>query len=99
MTKKKMLELIDKAIETNEKDLDLYHEITTKCADSERIVSCVGYMYTQATSNLSQLKDIKKAIENHEEFIKKAEADKLFNMGYGCVCDPSDGIVYEGEEE
>lgn len=92
MTKDKMLKVIDKLIEDEKEAIEQYHDAIQKLSDSPRITSTLGMIYEEETRHITQLNDLKKCIENHNN--EKTRALSMFNS-----CELDDGLVIDNEEE
>ena len=94
MTKDKILKLIDKLIEDEKEAIEQYHDAIQKLTDSPRIVSTLGMIYEEETRHITQLQDLKKAVEEHN--LERGKAMAYFNDCYPYPCD--DGIVITEDE-
>lgn len=92
MKKTEMIENIEKIIDEFKKTTNLIHKSIDKMNDSPRIVSELGMVYSCITDRISQLENLKKEIENHDNL--KLRTDAMFGMP---VYD--DGIIVTDEKE
>ena len=92
MKKTEMIENIEKIIDEFKKTTNLIHKSIDKMNDSPRIVSDLGVVYSCMTDRISQLENLKKDIEKHDNL--KLRTDAMFGMP---VYD--DGIVVTEDEE
>lgn len=102
MKKQEMLDYLDKLIEDEIEAIDGYHKGIEKMQDSPRIVDLFGGIYNDETRHLTQLQDLKKAVERHEEVMQSIEMQKMFGLKDCepvCIYDNGDGIVITDEDK
>lgn len=101
MTKQQILNIIDDLIKDELEAIDGYHKAIDKMSDSPRAVSLFGHIYDEETRHITDLQELRKAVENHEEFMAEIERNKLFAMQDSCCgCYPdNDGIVFTEDKE
>lgn len=103
MKKQEMLDYLDKLIEDEIEAIDGYHKGIEKMQDSPRIVDMFGSIYNDETRHLTQLQDLKKAVERHEEVMQSIEMQKMFGLkdccSPVCIYDNGDGIVITDEDK
>ena len=78
MKKTEMIENIEKIIDEFKKAMSLTHKSIEKMSDSPRIVSDLGVIYSCITASISQLDNLKKDIESHDNI--KLRTDAIFGM-------------------
>ena len=103
MKKQEMLDYIDKLIEDEIEAIDGYHKGIEKMQDSSRVVDLFGRIYNDETRHLTDLQDLKKAVEQHEEVMESIEMQRMFGLkdcGPVCMYGPQvDGIVITDEDK
>ncbi len=101
MTKQQILNIIDDLIKDEIEAIDGYHKAIDKMSDSPRAVSLFGHIYDEETHHITELQELRKAVENHEEVMAELERNKLFAMQDSCCgCYPdNDGIVFTEDKE
>lgn len=101
MTKQQILDIIDDLIKDEIEAIDGYHKAIDKMSDSPRAVSLFGHIYDEETRHITDLQELRKAVENHEEFMAEIERNKLFAMRDSCCgyYSDNDGIVFTEDKE
>ncbi len=101
MTKEQILNIIDDLIKDEIEAIDGYHKAIDKMSDSPRAVSLFGRIYDEETRHITDLQELRQAVENHEDFMAEIERNKLFAMRDSCcACYPdNDGIVFTEDKE
>lgn len=92
MKKTEMIENIEKIIDEFKKTTNLIHKTIDKMNDSSRIVADLGGVYSCITDRISQLENLKRVIENHDNI--KIRTDAMFGMPVY-----EDGIVISEDEK
>ena len=101
MTKQQILDLIDDLIKDEIEAMNGYHKAIDKMQDSPRAFALFGRIYDEEVRHTADLKDLRTAVENHEDFMAEVERNKLFAMRDNCCgCYPdNDGIVFTEDKE
>ena len=93
MTKEKILKIFEKLIEDEKEAIEQYHDAIQKLSDSPRIVSELGHIYEEETRHITELNELVKCIENHDN-----EKNRVLAMYSDNINMYDDGIVIDEKE-
>lgn len=103
MTKKQALKIVEDLIEKTKEIRKEFNDASDKFTDSPRAMNCINDISGGINCHIADLSELKSAIDNHEENMKKAETDRLFGMDtvekvYSAE-DISDGLNFTEDEK